>query len=241
MREGGGVWDASPPLRVLCGRENIYADFTGGGGAFLNGGAELSIIQGCLLNPPLFSSSFVVFKDGAARVFHLMRTWAFSRPLCMYTVCTQEAIFQAPFLLFFFFFIRGDAPVADLSISSGRNGRRRRRRPSNIQPPCPTQKTARKGLHGSTTMAKEKEKPNFGFLPFLLRGLFLFYFPSFPLLASPMRVQHLVGLAWCFLTSALLLSSDSETSGGSPPSEEGWRYKVECVCIYQTTAPRRSN
>ena len=32
LREGGGVWDASPPLRVLCGRENIYADFTGGGG-----------------------------------------------------------------------------------------------------------------------------------------------------------------------------------------------------------------
>lgn len=82
-----------------------------------------------------------MFKDGAARVFHLMRTWAFSRPLCMYAVCTQEAIFQAPFLLFFFFFIRGDAPVADLSISSGRNGRRRRR-PSNIQPPSPTQKTA---------------------------------------------------------------------------------------------------
>ncbi len=49
---------------------------------------------------PLFSSSFVVFKDGAARVFHLMRTWVFSRPLCMYTVCTQEAIFQALFLLF---------------------------------------------------------------------------------------------------------------------------------------------
>ena len=231
-----------PLLSVCCAVERIFMQISLEEGGFLErrrraiNNSELSP-----QSPPLLFFLRRVQRWGRPRVSPHAHMGVFP-PLCMYTVCTQEAIFQAPFLLFFFFFIRDDAPVADLSISSGRNGRRR---PSNIQPPLPYPED-RPGVRGKDFTVrrrwrKKKRNQVSVFSPFFSAVCSSSISPSFPLLASPMRVRHLVGLAWCFLTSALLLSSDSETSGGSPPSEEGWPNKVECVCIYQTTAPRRSN
>ncbi len=185
MREGGGVWDASPPLRVLCGRENIYADFTGGGGAFLNGGAELSIIQGCLLNPPpLLFFLRRVQRWGRPRVSPHAHMGVFPPALHVCSVYSGGD-FSSPLPPLFLFFSSGVMPQKLIYLSlqdemGGGGGGHQIFSP----PPLPRRppRCARKGLHGSTTMAKEKEKPSFGFLPFLLRGLFLFYFP---LLSSP--------------------------------------------------------
>ncbi len=97
-----------PLFSMCCAVERIFMQISLEEGGFLERRRRAINNSGLSpQSPPLFSSSFVVFKDGAARVFHHMRTWAFSRPLCMYAVCTQEAIFSSPLPPLFLFFHPG--------------------------------------------------------------------------------------------------------------------------------------